>query len=243
MHTTLTIIRYKNWAIPFALISMAMFRIPFLLNRNISFYKLMGSGKNGTFDKEPDFNQWAILAIHKNKIETLNSYSENPIGVIEKLYGKFITYWFKVFSTEQFIFLLKPISGHGLWDKKEVFGDFKNNETYDGPIATMTRATIRLNKLKYFWKNVAPIANKMNNAKGFIYSIGIGETPWIKQATFSVWETMDDMKNFAYSMKEHSDVIKKTRKENWYKEDMFVRFKIIETKGKIRGINPLKRNQ
>jgi hypothetical protein len=53
---------------------------------------------------------------------------------------------------------------------------------------------------------------------------------------------MDDMKNFAYSMKEHSEVIKKTRKENWYKEDMFVRFNIIETTGKINGINPLKRN-
>lgn len=236
MQTTLTIIRYKNWAIPFAFISMAIFRIPFLLNRNISFYKLMGSGKNGTFDKIPDLNQWAILAIHKNNIG-------NSISTIEKLYGKFISFWLKTFSSEQFIFLLEPISGHGLWDNKEVFGEFKNNETYFGPIATMTRATIRLNKLKYFWKNVAPVANKMNHAKGFIYSIGIGETPWIKQATFSVWESVEDMKHFAYSMKEHSEVIKKTRKEKWYKEDMFVRFNIIDTAGKINSINPLKRNQ
>ena len=202
----------------------------------------MGSGKNGTFDKVPDFNQWAILAIHRNKIETLNSIGENPIKILEKLYGKFISVWFKIFSCEQFVFLLNPISGHGLWDKKEVFGEFKNKESYAGPIATMTRATIRLNKLKYFWKNVAPVANKMSNAKGYIYSIGIGETPWIKQATFSVWESVDDMKYFAYNMKEHSEVIKKTRKEKWYKEDMFVRFNIIDTIGKINGINPLKRN-
>ena len=202
----------------------------------------MGSGKNGTFDKMPDLNQWAILAIHRNKIEKFSSLSKNSIGIVEMLYGKFISVWLNIFSFEQFIFLLKPISGHGLWDKKQVYGEIKNNEPYTGPIATMTRATIRLNKLNYFWKNVAPVASKMNDAKGFIYSIGIGETPWIKQATFSVWENMDDMKNFAYSMKEHSEVIKKTRKENWYKEDMFVRFNIIETSGKINGINPLKRN-
>jgi hypothetical protein len=48
------------------------------------------------------------------------------------------------------------------------------------------------------------------------------------------------MKNFAYSMKLHADVIKKTRKEKWYSEDMFVRFAIIRTWGTLNGIDPLK---
>jgi len=30
--------------------------------------------------------------------------------------------------------------------------------------------------------------------------------------------------NFAYKSKDHSDIIKKTRKRNWYSEDMFTRF-------------------
>ena len=34
---------------------------------------------------------------------------------------------------------------------------------------------------------------------------------------------------------------KKTRQEKWYSEDMFVRFKIISTHGKLKGIDPLKR--
>jgi hypothetical protein len=74
---------------------------------------------------------------------------------------------------------------------------------------------------------VAPIAAKMKEAKGYQFSVGIGEVPWVKQATFSVWESLDEMKNFAYSMKEHRDVVKKTRTQNWYSEDMFVRFRIL----------------
>ena len=71
----------------------------------------------------------------------------------------------------------------------------------------------------------------MSSAKGLITSYGIGEMPWIKQATFSVWESKEDMKNFAYSVHEHKDVIRKTRSENWYKEELFVRFRILSVKG------------
>ena len=48
------------------------------------------------------------------------------------------------------------------------------------------------------------------------------------------------MKAFAYTMKEHREVIQKTRKENWYSEDMFTRFKIIKSDGMIDGKNPYK---
>jgi hypothetical protein len=40
-------------------------------------------------------------------------------------------------------------------------------------------------------------------------------------------------------MKEHAEVIRKTRQENWYSEDMFVRFKILASIGIINGSNPL----
>ena len=62
----------------------------------------------------------------------------------------------------------------------------------------------------------------------------------IKQATFSVWQNKQAMKNFAYQMKDHQEVIQKTRKQNWYSEDMFVRFKITGCTGTVNGVNPLK---
>jgi len=194
----------------------------------------MGTGKNGTFDKTPDLNQWAIFSVFKEP----HFQSEfNPINS----YGRFIKHWLRMFSIETFSIQLEPFTGHGLWDGKTVFGPFDSAVNYDGPIATLTRATIRLSKISHFWKHVAPIANKMTSAKGYVFSVGIGEVPWIKQATFSIWESAEDMKTFAYSMKEHSEVVKKTRQEKWYSEDMFVRFKIISTHGTLKGIDPLKR--
>ena len=188
----------------------------------------MGSGKNGTFDKTPDWQQWSILCV-----------GDNMESAQQPVYGNFIKQWFRFFGCETFTMVLEPTEGHGSWDGKKAFGELKPKSAYDGQIAILTRATIRLNKLKYFWQNVAPVANKMNTAKGFVFSLGVGEIPWIKQATFSVWENKESMMAFAYGMKEHAEVIQKTRKQKWYSEDMFTRFKIIDSHGTIKGKNPL----
>lgn len=220
MRASLTIIKYKKGLVPFAFFAMALHRLPLWLNKNINFYKLMGSGKNGTFDKVPDLQQWAVLAVHRHMPAGDTAYSP------EKLYGKFIAAWFRFFKCRLHTYILDPVDGHGKWDGKNAFGEIERREI-TGKIAVLTRAAIKLNKLKYFWAHVASVAAKMNTAKGFVTSYGIGELPWIKQATFSIWETKEDMMAFAYGMQEHKEVVKKTRAEKWYSEDMFVRFQIV----------------
>lgn len=221
MISALSIIKYRRWQVPFAFFAMAIHRFPLWLNKNIAFYKLMGSGKNGTFDKVPDLRQWAILTVYKE----MPSF-DNADLLPEKLYGKFIAAWFRFFKCGLHTYILDAVDGHGKWDGKDAFGDIERREI-DGKIAVLTRATIKLNKLKYFWAHVAPVAAKMNTAKGFVTSYGIGEVPWIKQATFSIWESKEDMIAFAYGMQEHREVVKMTRAQKWYSEDMFVRFKIV----------------
>ncbi|MEP7163697.1 MAG: spheroidene monooxygenase [Ferruginibacter sp.] len=239
MQASLTIIRYPKLFIPFAFFAMAIHRLPLLLNKKIRFYKLLGCGKHGTFDKVPDLQQWGILAVHSSEF-IVESNNSDHILLLRILYGSFISSWLRLFRCETFTILLEPLEGHGLWDGKEVFGALAKNSAYEGPIAILTRATIRFNKLKWFWQHVAAVTDKMNASKGFITSLGIGEVPWIKQATFSVWESKADMMAFAYGMKEHTDVIKKTREQQWYSEEMFVRFKIIGNMGTINGKSPLK---
>jgi len=233
MTTSLTIVRYKKRFIPFAFFSMAIFHLP-LWARKISFYKLMGSGKNGTFDKTPDLQQWAIIAVHRDLHEFADEKPGNQL-----LYGKFIAKWWAFFNCETFTLFLEPLESHGSWNGKKAFGELPAKSGYEGPVAVLTRATIRINKLKYFWLNVAGVANKMAGAKGFITSFGIGEMPWIRQATFSIWQSKEAMKAFAYGMKEHAEVIQKTRKQRWYSEDMFTRFRIISHTGTLRGKDPL----
>ncbi|WP_026775482.1 hypothetical protein [Polaribacter sp. Hel_I_88] len=212
MKATLIIVKYKPIFAIFGFLSMAIFRIPLFFNKNIQFYKLMGTGKNGTFDKVPDLSQWSILVTYNDEV------------TLEAQFGGFILKWFDLFCKKQTIYILQPIEGHGFWDQKKVFGELPPTTDYEGQIAVLTRATIRLNKLRYFWENVAPIASQMVTADGFITSYGVGEIPWVKQATFSIWESKAAMKKFAYRMPQHKAVIQKTRKQNWYSEDMFTRF-------------------
>lgn len=244
MISTLTIVRYPKiffWA---GFISMAIFRFSLWQNSKIGFWKLMGSGKNGTFDKTPDLRQWAVLSVSKTMdstaVEALLKENHH-FKILVYFNSPFMLAWWQFWNCEIFTIVLKPIEGHGLWDGREVFGILPRNTDYEGSIAILTRATIRLNKMKQFWSHVDPIAKTMSHSEGFKSSFGIGEIPWIKQATFSLWDSKQNMRNFAYKMQAHSRVIHQTKKGNWYSEEMFVRFIPIESYGTIQGIDPLKR--
>lgn len=216
MLTTLTVVRYRTLFIPFAFLSMAIFRLPLVFQRGLTFWKLMGCGKNGTFDIIPDFHQWAMLGVW-----------ETPKHYLHFKANSFLSKWWKLFAHSKKTYFCEAIEAHGKWDKKNVFETKKNTDLPENQsIAVLTRATIRLSKLRQFWKNVPSVAASLNHAGGFIESVGIGEVPFIKQATFSVWENMDAIKQFAYRQKEHAEVIKKTRKNDWYSEELFARFSI-----------------
>ena len=228
MIVSLTIVRYRRSLVPFALLAMAVHRLPLILYKKCSFWKLLGSGRNGTFDLQPDWQQWGLLTVWDNR-EGFNNFHNQS----------FINLWWNTFTTEKWTILCKPLQSHGKWDNKEPFGN-PDVKVITGPVAVLTRATIRLNKLKGFWSNVDSVANIMADASGFVTSLGIGEAPIYRQATFSIWKSIEDVKAFAYTSKEHAEVIKKTRNENWYSEELFARFKIVDSFGTINGKNPLK---
>lgn len=213
--------------IPFALLAMAIHRLPLWLQKGCTFWKLLGSGNNGTFDLHPDWQQWGLLAVWDSK-ETYYRFNKHS----------FIVKWWDLLARERWTILLEPLQSHGKWDEKEPFGN-PNINGYSGPIAVLTRATIRLSKLKSFWGNVDTVANIMATAPGYITSFGIGEAPVYRQATFSLWRSVEDVKAFAYASREHSEVIKKTRNDNWYSEELFARFKPVASMGTNHDKNPL----
>lgn len=232
----LIVVRYPKWLGWAGFLSMAVFRLPLLFNKQIRFWKLMGCGRNGTFDKTPDWRQWAVLLVRSEELGVRN-YSSTPDSPL--LTPDFLSSWWKCFGCEKWELLLEPIEGHGTWDGQQCFGELPKQTDYAGLIGILTRATIRVSKLGSFWRNVDGVASQMAGADGFITSLGIGEVPWLKQATFSIWQSREQMKQFAYQMKQHAEVIRKTRKENWYSEDMFVRFRIISSQGTLNGKDPL----
>jgi len=186
----------------------------------------MGCGKNGSFDLHADWRQWAVLTVYE--------YQKNGNAHV----GKFLTIWWKIFQCEILHIALQPIEGHGTWDGKHCMGNLPPKTDYEGPIAVLTRATLHTKKAKRFWQHVNNISTELKHSSGLILSIGLGEIPWFRGATLSIWESKAAMRQFAYSQPFHKEVIAKTKKENWYKEDMFIRFIPIKSVGTLRGINP-----
>jgi hypothetical protein len=222
--------RYPRWSAFIGFFCNALFRIPFWFNSNLGFWKIMGCGKNGSFDLSPDLRQWVVMGVFKPENHPVPPQApENAAAMVRSCFGRFVAGWLKVLQAQVHGYALLPTEGHGQWDGAAVFGNLPKNTDASGPVAILTRATIRLNKLGRFWQHVGPVSEKMATAPGFVTSYGIGEIPFVKQATFSIWESRELMRAFAYQLQVHKEVIVKTRKENWYREDLFVRFRILYT--------------
>jgi len=226
MIVALTITKFRGFTIPFAFVGMAVLRLPLWLNKRCRFWKLMGSGKDARVDLAPDYKHWAVLTTWDNRNDCDNFYLHS-----------FVLKWFGFFGIESFTILLKPLSSHGLWSAVEPFKPGKIGNAHTGKIAVITRAAIKFNKLKEFRRNIKRAADAMCTAPGFILSAGIGENPFFDQATFSVWADADSMKSYAYKSFDHSDVIKLTREREWYKEELFARFSIVDSWGTLNGIS------
>jgi hypothetical protein len=225
MKVVLTLTRYRSKHIIFALHAMALFRPSLFFNANISFFQLLGCGKNGTFDIHPDWNQYGIFSVQKDD-GNLELLQQDYASWKKATYGSFIAGWWKFFGCTTMTVLLDPIMAHGTWAGKELFKDVKPSKQTTGNIAVLTRASIRLTKVTSFFKNVPAVEKQMHQADGLLFSVGVGEAPLIRQATFSIWENTEKMKAFAYNMQQHREVIRKTREEKWYSEEMFARFSV-----------------
>jgi len=228
MIVSISMVRYRKRFIPFALLAMAMHRAPMRRQKGCSFWQLVGSGKHGTFSLTPDWQQWGLLAAWDDRKAFNRFYSDS-----------YVSSWWNRFGCEKWTILCEPLQSHGTWEGQEPFEDI-NIQGYDGPVAVLTRATVRFKRLRNFWNNVDEVSELMRRSPGYIMSLGIGERPIYRQATFSIWNSLDDVKTFAYGSKEHAEVIRKTRDESWYSEELFARLKPIACTGTLNNADPLK---
>lgn len=134
---------------------------------------------------------------------------------------------YKRISSDIQAFYGLPIQSHGQWGGKEPFKVNKDAMPENSKIIVLTRAKIRLSMVRKFWSFVPKTSDALNDVKGRIFSIGVGELPLLFQATISVWESVDHMREYAYKNPFHLEVIKKTKELNWYEEELFARFRLV----------------
>jgi hypothetical protein len=192
----------------------------------LSFYKLMGSGGENGFSIRPNWGVYALLCVWDAEAYADQFFQH---GSHFRKFRKHATNIWTVFMHNQV--------AHGLWSGKNPFRDFQAPET--GPVAVITRATIKPRFLAAFWKYVPPVSKQIEDHPGKIFSIGIGEYPLFMQATFSIWQDRESMIQYAYKSPMHRDVIKKTRELGWYQEELFANFIPYRTEGSWQGVGPL----
>lgn len=216
--TTVTIYRFKSnkyWAFKQMRLSLE----PLQKVEGLSFYKVLGCGAGNGFSIFPDFGTYAKLQIWESESAAHAYFNEHPLHVeyVEKS------------ATHETIFM-HAIESHGEWDGSNPF-QLQKQTSDQSQIVVLTRATIYARKLLNFWQYVPRVSKSMEGAPGLQFALGIGELPLIQQATISLWENKDAMMNYAYTMKKHKEVVKQTRKQKWYKEELFTRFQPYKSEG------------
>jgi heme-degrading monooxygenase HmoA len=136
---------------------------------------------------------------------------------------------------------LHPTHSRGLWSGVNPFTPAAAPPRA-GPVIVLTRATIRLSKLRAFWSAVPGTSDALEGHAGLILSVGVGEAPFGRQATFSIWRDEQAIRDYARKEQAHAEVIRRTREEGWYAEELFARFVASGAEGAWAGDDPLKSN-
>ncbi len=187
-----------------------------------SFYKLLGSGGGNGFGLWPDWGTYVLLQSWESEQAFLQFEKENA--------------WLQQYKTHapEVAFLkLTAYKAHGTWNNKVPFTEQENTQSKF--IAVLTRASIKPKLMHKFWRFVPSVSKKLFDFDGLVFAKGVGELPLVEQATLSVWKSAEMMQSFAYKDKRHAEVVKKTRELDWYSEELFARFNVLEMKGSYKG--------
>ena len=205
---------------------MGAARLAFMRMPEVGFYKLCGSGTGEGFTPKPNTAVWAILATWPDPETARHRTQTAPV------YRR----W-RAHASESWTILLEPTSSRGKWSGKEPF--LPSDTPNTGPVVALTRATMRAATFMRFWRRVPDISAVIGRDTNVIFKIGIGEVPLLHQVTFSIWPDAAAMAKFARGNGPHGRAIQAVRAENWFSEELYARFRILDNWGTWEGKNPL----
>lgn len=224
---TLSLFGFRGAAKAWAFAQMGLARRHLSGVEGLRFSKQLGSGNGAGFSLRPNWARYGFLSVWE---------SEEDAGAFLSR-SDFMTAY-RERADEIWTARLVPVAAHGAWSGVNPFLPLAPKPE-GGPVAALTRATVRWRRLAAFWRAVPDTSDAILRAEGRIASIGVGEAPFVRQATFSLWRSAAEMQQFAYRDAAHAAAIRRTRDEGWYSEELFARFVPVASEGKWDGRDPL----
>nr|WP_293576038.1 spheroidene monooxygenase [Phaeobacter sp.] len=209
---------------------MALARLAFANMPDVTFWKLCGSGSGEGFTPRPNTQVWAILAVWPSP-ELARKHVESA-GVYNRWRAR---------ASESLTLYLTPTTARGSWARTTPFQPAPVAGT--GPIAALTRATLKPKVLPHFWTRVPDISQAIGQDPNVLFKIGIGEIPWLHQVTFSIWPNAASMAHFARRDGPHAHAIQAVRDGQWFREELYARFAIQGQTGSWGGQPLLAQNE
>lgn len=210
---TITFLRFEGLSARwYAFGRMGLSRRLFRHVAGLRFVRMLGSGSRNGFSMMPNFGVYGLLCSWESEQAAQSFFSDNqPFCALRNR------------SCDSITFYMHTTTAHGQWHGQQPFVP-THEPRPNGPVAVITRAAIRPRLMWQFWRFVPSVSASMSGFSGNLFAVGVGELPLIEQATFSIWESTDAMKQYAYRGAAHSAVIRRTRELGWYSEELFARF-------------------
>jgi len=222
------LVRERRWRWPLVLVRMVTDRRRLRRVDGLAFWRLLGTGRGADTGPSVDLRRSALFAVWEDERD-LDAFLAGS-AIVRR--------W--AAADEAWHVRLRALGGHGSWRGVDVLAGLQVG-TDDGAVAILTRANVRVGAWVRFGRAGHPVSAELQHASGLLGAVGIGEAPIGSLATFSLWRGVADVRRFARSPR-HAAVVRRTRREQWYGEELFARLQPYGATGTWEGRNPLAPN-
>ncbi len=188
-----------------------------------TFMRQCGTGSREGFYPWPNFGVYGVLAAWPSLAHAR-----------EQVEGSRVYRRYREHAAEHVTLYLHATRSRGAWGGSAPFEVCAPADA-EGPVAVLTRASIRPRSLRDFWGRTPGIRAEIPldpREGGLAFRMGLGELPWLNQITFTLWTDREALQRFAWAPESaHGQAIAAARAGDWFSEYLFARFTVAGVHG------------